>query len=332
MSRRGQYVLAVALLTALGLSCREAERPPARLTVAFETPVVTFDPHRHSHTTTGTVLFHFYDALVSLDRDLKIHPRLCRSWLNPSDTLWRLYLREDVVFHDGRPLEAEDVVAALRRAMGGDRASALLHSVRDVRAVGTRVVEIETYAPSLGLLNRLAFVPITPRDAPERIDVPVGTGPYRFRAGSTAAAVEGRRFERFWGRPPVFNTVSFVSLADDDRRAEAIARGEADIVCQYPPSKWEWGRGQASMRMLSASGLHVVMVVFSLAEGSPFADPRLILGYSPTLPVMAPDEGAARRLVKEAGWPADRKVPLDSEPTYGSIVRQLASVSVRLDS
>jgi peptide/nickel transport system substrate-binding protein len=368
MSRGGPYFLAVAVLTGAGSSCREASQPPARLTVAFETPVVTFDPHAHSHNTTGTVLGHFYDALVSLDRDLKLRPRLARSWLNPSDTLWRFHLREGVVFHDGRRLVAADVVAALRRAMRGDRAAAhYLHSVREVRALGDAVVEVETLTPSLALLNSLALVPITPRDAPERIEVPVGTGPYRFVAGSTAANVEGRRFGRFWGQQPAFETVSFVSLAADDRRAEAIPRGEADIVCQYPPSRWDWGRGQASMRMLSANGLHVVMVVFSLAEGSPFADPRLrraaalaidrpglvreglgglgtpldqpvpsvVLGYSPTLPVMVPDEGAARRLVKEAGWPADRKVPLYSAPTYGSIVRQLerqlASVGIHIE-
>jgi peptide/nickel transport system substrate-binding protein len=355
MSRSSPSILAVALLAVAALSCKEPARPPARLTVAFETPVVTFDPHGAFHTTTGAVLGHFYDTLVGLDRDLRIHPRLARSWLNPSDTVWRLQLREDVVFHDGRPFESADVVAALRRAMRGARASTLLSSIREVRPVGRFVVEIETEAPSLALLNRLAYVPITPRDAPERIERPVGTGPYQLIAGSTPDQVEGQRFERFWGPQPAFKRVSFVALPDEDRRAEAIARGEADIVCQYPPSRWEWGRAQPSMRMLATDGLQVVMLAFSVAKDSLFADLRLrravalaidrprlvreglaglgtpldqpvppvVLGYSPTLPAMVPDADGARRLVRESGWPATRVVPVYSAQTYGSIVREL---------
>lgn len=367
MSRSSPYLLVVVLLAAAGLSCREPERPPTRLTVAFETPVVTFDPHRAFHTTTGAVLGQFYDTLVGLDRDLRIHPRLCRSWLNPSDTLWRLRLRDDVVFHDGRPFESADVVAALRRAMRGPRASTLLSSIREVRAVGRFAVEIETEAPSLALLNRLAYVPITPRDAPEHIALPVGTGPYRFLPESTPEAVEGRRFERFWGPQPAFDSVSLVALPDEDRRAEAISRGAADIVCQYPPSRWEWGRAQPSMRMLATDGLQVVMLVFSVAKGSPFADLRLrraaalaidrarlvrdgldslgtpldqpvppvVLGYSATLPSMTPDPDASRRLLEEAGWSDVREVPVYTAQTYGSILRQLArqleAVGIRVE-
>jgi len=345
----------MAALLAAAPACRSPAPPPTRLTVAFEAPVVTLDPHAHSHTITGTVLGHFYDTLVTLDRDLKLRPRLARSWVTPSETLWRLYLREDVVFHDGRHLTADDVVAALRRAKRVDRPVApSLRSVREVRAIGTAVVEIETFAPSLGLLNRLAFVAITPRDAPDAIQVPVGTGPYRF-VGATPAAVEARRFDPFWGAPPPFETVSFVAIPDDGRRAEAVPRGEADIVCQYPRSRWRWGRGQAGMRMVAADGLQVVLLAFSMAGGSPFADlrlrqavalaidrerlvhealgdlgtamdqpvPPLVLGYSPTLPPMPHDPERARRLVSEAGWPTGADVPIYSAETYGSIVRQL---------
>ncbi len=355
MRRRGRLALVVAVMAASGPACRETAPPPAHLTVAFEAPVVTLDPHAHSHTITGAVLAHFYDTLVVLDQDLKLHPCLARSWVTPSETLWRFYLREDVVFHDGRPLTAADVVAALRRAMRDDRPVApSLRSVGEVRAIGDTIVEIETPAPSLGLLNRLAFVSITPRDAPDSIQLPVGTGPYRFVA-ATAGAVEARRFDRFWGPTPPFETVSFVAIPDDDRRAEAISRGEADIVCQYPRARWRWGREQAGMRMLSVDGLQVVLLAFSLAEGSPFTDPRLrqavalaidrkrlvrealgglgtpldqpipplVLGYSPTLPPMPHDPERARRLAPEAGWPAGAGLPIYSAETYGSIVRQL---------
>jgi peptide/nickel transport system substrate-binding protein len=355
MRRGGLSALIVILLAASGPACRETVPPPARLTVAFEAPVVTLDPHAHSHTITGAVLAHFYDTLVVLDRDLRLHPRLARSWVTPSETLWRFYLREDVVFHDGRRLTATDVVAALRRAVRDDRSAAqYLRSVSEVRAIGETVLEVETRSPSLGLLNRLAFVSITPRDAPDSIRVPVGTGPYRFVA-VTDGAIEARRFNRFWGAPPPFETVSFAAIPDDDRRAEAIPRGDADIVCQYPRSRWQWGRRQADMRVLSVDGLQAVLLAFSMADGSPFADPRLrqavalavdrkrlvaealgglgtpldqpvpplVLGYSPTLPPMLHNPGRARRLVSEAGFSAGAGVPIYSAETYGSIVRQL---------
>jgi peptide/nickel transport system substrate-binding protein len=144
-------------------------------------------------------------------------------------------------------------------------------------------------------------------------------------------------------------------MEDEVERAEAITRGAADIVFQFPRSRWRWGRAQPSLQLLSTNGLHAVLAVFSLAEGSPFEDLNLrravalavdrdalvreglhdlgvpldqpvppdVLGYSPGLPRPAPDAEQARRLVDEAGWPRGREVPLYSALTYDTLVRTL---------
>ena len=358
--------LSVAML---GFYCGGSEAVPSpRLRVALESPAVTLDPHGHAHNLTAAILAHFYDALVSFDPDLHVQPRLAESWENPSDSVWRLHLRRGVVFHDGRPLGAEDVAASLRRAMRpGCPVAYNLLGVSDVRVVREGVIEIATRFPSLVLLNKLAAVPIVPRDAPERIERPVGTGPYRFVAATPAGAVDGQRFERFWGRSPAFDTVSFVAIPDDDRRAEAVVRDEADVVCQYPRGRWQWGMQQTSMRMRSALGLQVIMVVFSVAEDQPFSDLRLrtaaslavdrsdlvaeglgglgapldqlvppaVHGYAKDLPVLPNDAAAARRLVTEARWPPGAAVPLYTARTYEPVVRvlvrQLADVGIRLE-
>src|SRR5690606_8388106 len=97
---------------------------------------------------------------------------------------WTFELRPGATFHDGRPVTVDDIVASLERAKNhpGSRVSGYLVAVDSVRAVDAEHVEIRTIRPYPILLNKLSFVAIVPADAPERIERPIGSGPYRLQA------------------------------------------------------------------------------------------------------------------------------------------------------
>ncbi|MBS0528400.1 MAG: hypothetical protein JSS22_03280, partial [Proteobacteria bacterium] len=54
-----------------------------------------------------------YNGLTWVDEQLEVQPELATRWeANPDQTVWDVDLREGVVFHDGRDMTADDVVAS----------------------------------------------------------------------------------------------------------------------------------------------------------------------------------------------------------------------------
>src|SRR5262245_23438098 len=74
-----------------------------------------------------------FNGLTRIDRDLTVKPDLATSWEASEDLkTWTFKLREGVKFHHGRALDAEDVVATIKRILDpntGSRARANLSMV-----------------------------------------------------------------------------------------------------------------------------------------------------------------------------------------------------------
>lgn len=362
----GLFLLSAALVAAP--SCRRPPPPPSAIRIAQFSSAVTLDPYRHDSYYTFTTLSHFYESLVRLGPDLQLLPALAASWENPGETLWRLHLRRNVVFHDGRAFGATDVVESLKRAREPDAASRdYLEGVEDVRAVDEHTVEIRTKEPNAPFLNSLYFIHIVPRGTPAApITTPVGTGPYRFVSGRPEGTISGERFEKYWGERPAFDKVTVLQVPDAVARAEAIARGEADVIVQFPPERWAAAQKDPRLELASRIGTAVEFLFFSLRPGQPFADVRIrsaiaraidrpaivknalfgqgvpadeivapnVAGYAREIAHRPRDLAEARRLLAEAhrarGFEATLFVGKRFEAIAREVARQLAEIGIRL--
>ncbi len=103
----------------------ETEEPAAEGTPAAERegtlrvsafPIAQTDPAQISSDAEVLIANHVYDYLVDVDADNQIQPRLATDWTRSEDGLtYRFSLAEDVTFHDGASLTADDVVYTFRR-------------------------------------------------------------------------------------------------------------------------------------------------------------------------------------------------------------------------
>ncbi len=356
-------VLAGSLaVTLLAGGCRRApEHEPRTVVIGQVTSAGGLDPHLHDEESTYSALSHFYERLVAFGTDLDIRPELAVKWTNPSDTSWRFTLRDGVLFHDGTPLTADDVVASLRRAerLPGSQVVHYLRNVTSVTALSDREIEVVTSSPSPLLLNKLAFVAIVPRSAPDHaITSPVGTGPYRFVSGAPREAVEGEAFERYWGPRPAFARFRVVPLPDARSRAHAILEGRADVVSRFPFEFASWARGRKGLTLASRVGLGVAFLGFSLREGSPYRDRRVreafalaidrarlvdasqrdltvnaeqfvpgaVFGYAPPSRPWSHDLTRARALLADAGHPGGMDSTLVLSETQASLGARLGAL------
>ena len=85
--------------------------------VSANTPVRSLDPAKFS---LGALEFNYallvYSRLTYFDDNLSVIPDLAESWEASLDqTVWTFHLRHGVKFHDGRELDAEDVLATFKR-------------------------------------------------------------------------------------------------------------------------------------------------------------------------------------------------------------------------
>lgn len=356
----GPFRLVLVLLAVLlPAGCRSAVEPEEleRLAIGLHAAPVSYDPHRQNDLRTVIVLANIYESLVDFDSEIRVEPRLARSWDTPDDLTWRIYLRDDVLFHDGRPLRADSAVASLERArsLPGSKVTGRLATVDRIRQLDELTVELTTVQPDPTLLNKLTFVFVVPADSPETIETPVGTGPYRVVSRAEDSldlrAFDGYRLE--WRGPA---EVRFEFLTDRQERLERLLAGELDLVSRLDPD--DAGRLETSelTRLVSRPGLSISFLMLRV-DRPPFDDPRVrealdlsldrqrlvddlrggeavpasqivhefVFGYSPDLPLPETAPDRARSLLAEAGYGEGPEVELeypaglDLEPLAGQL-------------
>src|SRR5580704_286280 len=126
ITRRSALQMAgAAVLPALIKPARAAE--PSTLRVAFAIRPATLDPQKMR---VGGVDYNYvyncFSRLTAQDPKLQVQPDLASSWEATEDLkTWTFHLRPGVKFHDGKTLDASDVIYTFKRIMDKDVGSVL---------------------------------------------------------------------------------------------------------------------------------------------------------------------------------------------------------------
>ena len=88
-----------------------------------------------------------YNCLTEIDAQGNLIPELAESWEGSDDAkTWIFKLREDVEFHNGKTLDAGDVISSLNHHRTEESKSAakpLVTPISSIRAEGKRTVVVE---------------------------------------------------------------------------------------------------------------------------------------------------------------------------------------------
>lgn len=224
--------LAGAMAFANGASAQTIE-------LAVDGSPAGLDPHivtafNSVQVVSGTI----YESLTMIDKDLRTVPGLAESWQISADNLtYTFRLRSGVTFHDGKPAEAADVVASLKRVMSSAIASPLasrLASVADATAPDARTVVVTLKEPTAPLLTALASIAVVPRGFEADKDglqrAPMGTGPFKFKEWRRGAFVEIDANKDYWGNKAKIDAVRFLVIPNGDTALAQYEAGELDVL------------------------------------------------------------------------------------------------------
>ncbi len=184
-----------------------------------------------------------FDALVKKDEHYVLQPWLATSWERPEALTWVFHLRDGVRFHDGRPLEAEDVAWTIRSLLDGTVVSAKSGNFGTVERVETPdrlTVVVRTKRPDSGLAFNLSdgLFGVVPRGAGRDFGLhPVGSGAFRFVSAVQDKEVVLERNPNYWAetqQPAVAGSrrigrVRLLVVPDNITAALEMRKGSADI-------------------------------------------------------------------------------------------------------
>lgn len=217
---------AAALLAATGVSAGPFPQKGGRLKVALSGATRTDQwdtPHgMFMQVARGAV----FETLTEIQADGTLRGDLAQGWSSADGgRTWVFELAQDVVFHDGSPFEAQDVVATLREHNGLGLVSAKANKRLSVR------VTLETPNSSLPFLLADPQFAILPAAAEKRA-AGVGTGLYRVHKFDAGRQFLGQRVSahRKDGREGWFDEIELVSIPSEAVRAEALRDGFVDVA------------------------------------------------------------------------------------------------------
>ncbi len=138
----------------------------------------TLDPIACSDGVQQVVSSLLYEALFELDERFVPQNALCASYSRSTNGLtYTFQLRGGVVFSDGSPLTASDVLASYRRAQASERYAARFANVASMHVNrGALVIGLHQADSALPALLDIPIV----KSGTEKDTVPLGTGPYLF--------------------------------------------------------------------------------------------------------------------------------------------------------
>ncbi len=234
--------VAVLLATAGSPAPLASERD---LRIGLMAEPTTLDPHFHNFTPNDSALSHIYERLIQVNHKGELAPGLAESWTRAEDLTWVFKLRAGVLWHDGRPFTADDVVFSFARAAdvpGSPSSFASAVKGKTIRKVDDLTVEITTPAADPLMLHQVARLMLVPRAKTRTIKTEdfnagpaaIGTGPFKLLEFTPGTQLVLVRNDAYWGEKSPWQRVFLQPITDGVQRVAALAAGDVDVIEDVP--------------------------------------------------------------------------------------------------
>ncbi len=247
MARASALGLSMALSPALLTRTAHASTPKKgghlRIGLGHGSTSDSLDPATSTDSFMANLLAQLRNNLINIDENSNPIPELAESWDSSLDMkTWTLKIRKGVEFHNGKSIDADDVVASLthhRTEESKSPAKVLLKPIQELKTDGKYTVRLTLDNPNADLPYILSWyqLNIMPKTA-DGVDWQsgIGTGAYileRFEPGIEARL---KRNPNYWqSGQPNFDRYTQMVIHDDATRTTALKTGEIDVMDRCDP-------------------------------------------------------------------------------------------------
>ena len=191
----------------------------------------SLDPHLAVAAGTKEVMFNVFEGLVKPTPDGDLIPAVASGYtVSPDQTVYTFTLREGVLFHNGDPVEMEDVVYSIERCADDSEGTPLipaLSAISDIQSDETTLT-ITLAQPDSEFLSYLTLA-VLPADYDGQDTAPVGTGPFKFVSRAAQDSIVLEKFDEYWGTPAQLDQVTFKIIENADSLLMSLQSGAIDL-------------------------------------------------------------------------------------------------------
>lgn len=181
----------------------------------------------------STILYRqLYDTLLVKGEDGEWASKLAKTWSMDSEGMvYTFELRDDVKFHDGSNMTAEDVAYSINRAIESAATGASMTNMKEAVATGDYTVEVHMESPFAGVYEILStYGRVSSSKCTDYETAPIGTGPYKFVSRNSGDNIQLVAFDEYYLGEATIKDLTFRIITDPTTQIAALEKGEIDFL------------------------------------------------------------------------------------------------------
>jgi peptide/nickel transport system substrate-binding protein len=328
------------------------------LSIAYPGDVPVWDPNLRTHVVGHSLFKTVFDQPLTYTPDLKLSPALVTQWQSaPDGKTLDLQFRDDVSFHNGDRLTAEDFRYTFFERPHAEKLdiSGIWRRVSDIEVVSPTHAVMHFSSPMPSAIPWLAFLAsfVVPKKYMTSVGhdgfiaKPIGSGPYKLASYEQNARIGLEAFDGYWGEKPAYKQVTFEILGDVSSRTAAIESRRVGLSAEVPVR--EATRLGTDPQLRSSIEPFTDIYILQVANTGAFTDKRVRLAAhhaidkaaiskalfgGKAVPISVPaargtpgypadftfayDPAMAASLMKEAGFSTDKPADITLSTTNGT--------------
>ncbi len=313
-------LLSAVALASVSLPAMAQTRPD--LVVGVADLPATLEPGKELSNVGTRVNYSIFDTLIRRNflsaeggSGSELVPALATSWQRIDELTLEVKLRDDVKFHNGAPLTAEDVAFTFSpERLRGENAllpegPAYFSILQDVKIIDPTTVHFVTKTPDPLLEQRLASWAswiVNKADWLAKAETdggvpmfPVGTGPYKLDEYRADESIRLLANDEYFDGLPTAATVTFREVPEPSTRVAGLVSGEFDIITNVAPDQIAQINGYDDIETRSVVLANSHVLVYNVTD--PVIDDVRIR--------QAMNLGIDRQLLNDALWGGEAVIP-----------------------
>ena len=233
--------LCVAMISTVALTGCSGDKSDASSAIVVGIPQDledSLDPHEAVAAGTKEILFNIYEGLLKPDETGNLIPAVAKEYSVSEDGLtYSFVLKDDVKFHNGKEVTAEDVKYSIEKSAGmrgGESLIAAFSNIKSVDIVFDNQVDIVLNEPDIDFPAYIANLnaSIIPKDNENPATDPIGTGPYMYVSRSPQENIVLKKFEGYWGTPANIENITLKVIPNADSIVMNLNGGSVDMFAR----------------------------------------------------------------------------------------------------
>lgn len=201
------------------------------------------------------------EPLIWVTGGMDVEPWLATNWEATGEKTWEFTIREEVKFHNGESLTADEVVFSFKNYLEEKAWSQGFLNIEPegVRKVDDFTVEFENTSqfPVYPRAIAIGSLAIQHPDAADTKHEVIGTGPFQVDEVKQDKYLRTTAFDEYWQGSPTGAELTFQDMEDPNTRVLSLKNEEIDVAFSPPKDQVESLRASDSIDILTRTAPRV---------------------------------------------------------------------------